>query len=109
MIIDGVDIGGTVPLVAVFDTNIYVGVGASRLAGIAEREASAHVLALASVWTCLESLGKCLSVDDRRAGQRFAALQKILRHAGYHDESGQLRLPPHSNRWWPRAHRSPSH
>jgi hypothetical protein len=83
----------TVPLVTVFDANVYLGVSPSRLSEISEREASAGVLALASVWTCLEPLAKCMSEDQGEAGRRFAALQKIVRHAGNIDGHGpRLRL-----------------
>lgn len=80
-------------LVAVFDTNAYVGLGRGALETIAVRESTAGVLALASVWPCLELLARCTSERPSIGRRAHAALRKVAIHAGYGPpEDRRLRL-----------------
>jgi hypothetical protein len=75
-------------LIVVFDTNAYISIGRAELDDIIASETSAGVMALVSVWSCLELLSRIASPNARKGDRALAALKKISAHAGYTSSDG---------------------
>jgi hypothetical protein len=73
--------------IAVFDTNIYIGLGAARAAELARRQRAASVISGASVWTVAELASHLADPTDPRRGRCLGALRALWQHYALYDGS----------------------
>lgn len=84
---------GRTTLLVVFDTNVYRGLNDGELDRIRAAEVAAGVLALGTVWSCLETLSHLGAESPQARARALATLRRIWRHVGYKAEEGpRLRL-----------------
>lgn len=80
-------------LVTVFDTNAYVGSSTESVRKLARQESEVGVVALASVWPCLELLARLGGSDAGRAARAHESLIRLWAHCGYRTPDGpRLRI-----------------
>jgi hypothetical protein len=75
--------------IAVFDTNIYLALGATRTAELARRQRAAGVISRANVWTVAELSSHLADAHDPHYSRCLGALRALWQHCSLYDGSTQ--------------------